>query len=67
MGGLLTKVILGITGALSIRPMGALWTMGKVVVLISNILEEVDFVSALEESSGDAMDYGVSPALKSSV
>ena len=67
MRGVLTEVILGITGALPTRPMGALWTMGKEVVLISNILKEVDFVFALEEPSGDAMDYGVSPALKSTV
>lgn len=38
--------------------------MRKVVVLISDILEEVDLVFALEEPSSNAMHYGISPALK---
>lgn len=38
--------------------------MGKEIVLVSDILKEMDLVFALEESSGDAVHYRVSPALK---
>ena len=38
--------------------------MGKVIVLVSNILEEVNLVLALEESSSNAVYYGVSPTLE---
>lgn len=62
--GLLTEVILGVTGTPSTRPSGALWAMGKVVVLIANILEEVNILFVLEDASGNTMNYGVSPALK---
>jgi hypothetical protein len=40
--------------------------MGEEVVLVANILKEVNLVFALEESSGNAMHYCVSPALNKS-
>ena len=41
--------------------------MGKVIVLVSNVLEEVNLVLALEESSSNAVYYGVSPTLEKSI
>jgi len=38
--------------------------MRKEVVLVSDILEEVNLVLVLEESSGNAVYYGVSPTLR---
>jgi len=38
--------------------------MSEGIVLIPDILEEVDLVFALEDSGGNAMHYGISPALK---
>jgi len=64
MGSLLTEVVLRIARAFPIRPIDALWAVCKVIVLISDILKEVDLVFALEESGGNAMYYGISPALK---
>ena len=37
--------------------------MGKEVVLVSNVLKEVNLVFSLEQSSGNAMYYSISPAL----
>ena len=64
MRGLLTKVFLRIARASSFRPVCASWTVGKVVVLISDVLEEVDLVFALEETNCDGMYYGVPPTLR---
>jgi len=41
--------------------------MCKVIVLISNILEEVDLFLALEESGSNAVYYGVSPTLEKAI
>jgi len=57
------KVVVRVTRASSVCPSAAFWAMGKEVVLVSNILKEVNLVFALEESSGNAMHYCVSPAL----
>lgn len=43
--------------------MGTFWAMGKEVVLVSNVLKEVNLVFSLEQSSGNAMYYSISPAL----
>ena len=64
MKGLLTEVVLRIARAFPNRPIGAIWAMRKEVVLISNILEEVNLILALEESSGNAVYYCVSPTLE---
>ena len=64
---LLTEVVLRITRAFPNRPIGAVRAMRKEVVLISNVLEEVNLVLALEESSGNTVNYGVSPTLKKSL
>jgi hypothetical protein len=48
MKGPLTEVVVRITRAFSIRPIGAFRAMSKVVVLVSNILEEMNLVFALE-------------------
>ena len=67
MRGLLTKVVVRVTRAFSVRPIGALWTVGKVIMLVSDILKEVNLLFALEETSGNGMHYGVSPALRKSI
>ena len=38
--------------------------MGKVVMLVPDILEKVNLIPVQEESSGNAMHYCVSPSLK---
>lgn len=63
MPGQLTKVVVRVTRASSVCPSATFWAMGKEVVLVSNVLKEVNLVFALEESSGNAMHYCVSPAL----
>ena len=63
-GSLLTEVVTRIARAFPSRPIGAFWAVCKEVVLISDILEEVDLVLALEESGSNAMHYSISPALK---
>ena len=64
MKGLLTEVVLRITRAFPDRPIGAIRAMGKVIVLVSNILEKVNLFLVLEESSSNAVYYGVSPTLE---
>jgi hypothetical protein len=64
MRELLTKVVLRVTRAPPVRPIGAFWTVGKVIVLVSDIFKEVDLLFVLEETSSNGMHYGVSPALK---
>lgn len=64
MRGLLTEIFLRIARAFSFSPVRASWAMGKEIVLVSDILEEVDLVFALEETNGNGMHHGVSPTLK---
>jgi hypothetical protein len=65
MRELLTKIVLRVTRAPPVRPISAFWTVGKVIVLVlSDILKEVNLLFVLEETSGNGMHYGVSPALK---
>lgn len=64
MEALLTKAVLRITRTLPNRPISTFWAMRKEIVLITNILEEVDLVPTLEESSRDAVYYRISPALE---
>ena len=67
MRGLPTKVVLRVARAFSVRPVGTLWTVGKVIVLVSDVLEEVNLLFGLKETSGNSMHHGVSPALKKSI
>ena len=48
MRGLPTKVVVRVARAFSVRPIGALWTMSKVIVLVSDILKEVNLLFGLE-------------------
>ena len=59
----LTEVGLRVTRTFPNRPVGAFWAMRKVIVLVSDVLEEVNLVFALEESGRNAVHYGVSPTL----
>ena len=61
--GPLTKIIIRVTRAFPVGPISTFWTMGKEIVLVSDILKEVDLVFALEKSSRNAVYYGISPAL----
>lgn len=63
MKGPFTKVVFRVARTHSVRPIGALWTVGKEIVLVSDILKEVNLFFALKETSGNGMYYGVSPAL----
>jgi len=61
--GLPTKVVLRVARAFPVRPVSTFWTVGKVIVLVSDVLKEVNLFFSLKETSGNSMHHGVSPAL----